>query len=327
VTGTLRLIPNRQALFLLLTIGIYSADSLAIRLALDPSRRMLVAAGACIDLVVVVGFLYYWLLVRPGLRTRTGLVFIAVMGLLRASFLFPEGALVKATLAGCAEIGLIAFVAVQVARSRKQTPKSDDPLLALQHAVTAVIPFPALARAIATEMSLMYYTTFGWRAKPHIPQGMRAFWLREQPDKAFLLASAGLASIFEIVPVHLLVARWSTLAAWILTAVSLYGMIWLLGLSRSLLLLPTIVGPDSLEIRYGLLARLQIRREEIAQVERLKNASPGAAVLPRRMAPNLQISFTQPLKLERLFGSRNVRQIALCVDHENDFMAELSRAQ
>ena len=325
MTGSLRLTRNPAALFLLLTIGIYSADSLAVRLASDPSRRMLVAAGASLDLVLVVGLLYYWLLVRPGLRPRAGLVFIGVMGLMRASFLFPQGALVKAALAGCAEIGLIAFVAVQVARSRRPSLKSDNPLQALRSAVAAVIPFPAAARAIATEMSLMYYATFGWRAKPQVPPGMRAFWLREQQDKAFLLAAVGLASVFEIVPVHLLVARWSTLAAWILTAVSLYGMVWLLGLSRSLLLLPTILGPDSLEIRYGMLARLQVQQGDIAQVERVTEASPDAIVLPRRMTPNLQITFSQPIKLERLFGSRLVSRIAVYIENEEEFIVGASR--
>lgn len=79
--------------------------------------RLRIAAGASVDLILVVGLLYYWLLVRPGLRPRTGLVFIGVLGLLRASFLFPEGAGVKAALAGCAEAGLIAFIAFQVSRS------------------------------------------------------------------------------------------------------------------------------------------------------------------------------------------------------------------
>jgi len=132
-------------------------------MAVDSPRRMLVTAGAAIDLVLVVGLLYYWLLVRPGLRPRTGLVFVGVLGLLRASFLFPEGVLMKAALAGCAEVGLIAYVSVQIARSRRTASKSNDPLIALHKAVTAVIPFPAAANAVAMEMSIAYYAINGWR--------------------------------------------------------------------------------------------------------------------------------------------------------------------
>ncbi len=321
--SALRLRPGRQALFLLLAALIYLVDSQAVRLAIDPARRLRIAAGASVDLVLVVGLLYYWLLVRPGLRPRTGLIFVAVIGLLRASFLFPEGMLVKAALAGCAEAGLIAFVAVQISRSRKQASDSGDPLVTIRNAVAAVIPFPAGARAITTEFSLVFYAMFGWRAQPHVPAGMHAFWLRESSDKAFLLATAALASIFEIVPVHLLVHRWSALAAWILTGISLYGMLWLLGLSRALVLRPALIGPETLDIRYGLIAHMHVRRSEIAGVERVTSASPGVLVLPRGAAPNLEISFHQPVTLERLFGSKNVSRIALCMENEGEFAAAL----
>lgn len=280
---------------------------------------MLVASAASIDLVLVVGSLYYWLLVRPGLRPVTGLVFVAIAGLLRASFLFPEGAGFKVVLAGSAEVGLIVFVAVQIARSRKNSSNSGDPLEALQRAVAAVIPFPSAARAVSTEMSLAYYAIFGWRSSPHIPVGMRAFWLRDQSEKAFLLAAVGGASLFEVVPVHLLVHRFSALAAWILTGISLYGMVWLLGLSRSMLLRPTLVGPDSVHIRYGLIAQLSIQRDQIASVKRVTCVTPGLLSLPRGTTPNLELCFTLPVKLQRVFGSRNVSRIALCVDNDVEF--------
>ena len=319
----LRLRPGRQALFLLLTALIYLVDSQAVRMAVDPAQRLRIAAGASVDLVLVVGLLYYWLLVRPGLRPLTGLVFVAVVGLLRASFLFPEGMLVKAALAGCAEAGLIAFVAVQIATTRKQASDSGDPLVTIRNSVAAVIPFPAGARAIATEFILVYYAMFGWRAKPHVPAGARAFFLRESSDKASLLATIALASVFEIVPVHLLVHRWSALAAWILTGIGLYGMVWLLGLSRALVLRPSLIGAESVDIRYGLIAQMQVRRSEIAGVERVTSASEGVIVLPRRSSPNLEISFHQPVKLDRLFGSKNVSCIALCVEHEGEFARAL----
>jgi len=310
---------KRQPLFFFLAVSIYFVDSLACRLVVDPSRRMLVATGASFDLVLVVGFLYYWLLVRPGLRPRTGLVFIGVLGLLRASFLFPEGIMVKAALAGCAELGLIAYVSVQIARSRRDKSASSDPLAALQKAVAAVIPFPAAASAVAMEMSIAYYALRGWRTKPHIPESSRAFFFQEQSEKAFLLGAVGLASVFEIVPVHLLVHRWSGLAAWILSGISLYGMVWLLGLSRSLLLRPTVVEPDSLTIRYGLIAQLEVPREAISSVERVTRSTPCVLTLPRKATPNVELTFTRPLKLQRVFGSRMVSRIALSVENEGEF--------
>lgn len=193
-------------------------------------------------------------------------------------------------------------------------------MVTLRNAVGAVIPFPPGARAIATEISLMYYAIFGWRAKPYVPEGTRAFWLTEQKDKAFLLAAAGMASVFEIVPVHLLAARRSVLAAWILTGVSVYGLVWLLGLSRSLALRPTVVGADLLAIRFGLLVQLTLPLDQIARVDRVSVGSDGVIALPRRMAPNVEISFAQAVELERLFGSRSVKRVALCLENPEEFV-------
>jgi hypothetical protein len=323
-----RLRQSRQAQFLLLAVSIYLVDSLAIRMATDPGHRTRIAVGASIDLVLVVGLLYYWLLVRPGLRPRSGLIFVGVIGLLRASFLFPEGTMVKLALAGCAEIGLIAFVGTRIVRRSaskgRATLGSADPIAALQRAVEVVIPFPPVAHAAAKEMSVLYYAVRGWRARPHIPSGMRAFVMQEQTDKAFMLAAVAIASVFEIVPVHLLVHRWSVLASWILTGLSLYGLVWLLGLSRSLVLRPTLIGSESVVIRYGLLAQMEVGREEIAGVERVVRASAAVSVLPRRATPNLELSFTHPIKMKGLFISRSLSRIALAVQDPGEFEMALA---
>jgi hypothetical protein len=49
-----------------------------------------IATAAVFDLTITTAALYYWLLVRPGLRSRTTMYLVALLGLFRAAFLFPE---------------------------------------------------------------------------------------------------------------------------------------------------------------------------------------------------------------------------------------------
>lgn len=43
-----------------------------------------------------------------------------------------------------------------------------------------------------------------------------------------VVVALGMASLAELVAVHLLVVRWSPAGAWALTALSVYGLAWLL---------------------------------------------------------------------------------------------------
>jgi hypothetical protein len=137
-----------------------------------------------------------------------------------------------------------------------------------------------------------------------------------------LLYAIAVASLFEIVPVHLLLHRWSPLAAWVATSLSLYAMIWLIGLARSITLQPVVVGPDSVDIRFGLLFRLRIPRDEIASI---RGAEPGDTVVPRRSEPNVCLQLRRRMKAEGALGmTRQVDRIALAADEPAEFQRALA---
>jgi hypothetical protein len=309
---------TRYAAFLLLAVAINAIDSTIVRTVADPARRMVVSAAATLDLVVVVCAIYYWLLVRPGIRGRVSLIPIALLGVLRATFLYPNARTLAAFVAGACEVALIAFVVIQVrARARRNPGKRDGDPVDLLHASLQPI-LPGAARFLAAELSIFYYALFSWRAKPYVPQGAQAFSLHKKSGHADLLYIVALASTMEIVPLHLLLRHWSLPAAWIATSLSLYGMIWLIGLARSIALRPVLVGPDSLDIKFGLLFRLRVPRESIAAVH--IGPADGATVIPRRSTPNVCIEFVSVLDAEGPLGLRRpVRQLALSADDPADF--------
>jgi hypothetical protein len=257
------------ATFLALALTINIVASIATRSIADPSRRMIVATGASFDVIFVVSALYYWLLVRPAFRTPASLFLIALAGVFRAAFLFPAGTTSKMIAMMTCEVGFIALVICLVRHSRGILQVSADPdvLVRLQNVVAIAIPFGPLAHLLAYELCVWYYALGAWR-RPQLPPDSYSFTVHERSGKADLLAVAAIGSLFEILPVHLLLRRWSPTAAWVAPAISLYGAVWLMALSRSFSLRPTLVARDFLAVRFGLLFNLRLIRGDVRGVQR-----------------------------------------------------------
>ncbi len=315
---------TRYALFVLLALTINLIDGLLVRSLGNSPRRTIVAACATLDLVVVVSAIYYWLLVRPGIQGRASLLAIALAGALHATYLYPNETVVRAIVASLCELGLITFVVVQV---RRKTEGQTDVVDALQSALSGVFVIPVVARIVALEVSVLYYALFSWCAKPHVPPDAQAFSVHKQSGRADLLGALALACVFEIVPVHLLLKHWSPWAAWVASALSLYAVIWLMGMARSIVLRPVLVGPDYLDLRYGISFRLRVPRDMIACVRRAEMSDRTSATLaPRRTEPNTWIELVSEMAAYGLFGARKrVTQIALSIDDDSAFQRAVVR--
>jgi hypothetical protein len=270
------------------------------------SRRPQLAAPAALDMTLTVTALYYWLLVRPGLRPRKSLLFVALLGLLRASFAFPHIVPGRAFIAGALEL-LVMGTLIKVFLSA-----GDDPVSGIQTALAGIVPFGAAGRALAGELSALYYA-FAWRAKSHVPAGARPFTMHRTSGIADLMLVIAPFSLLEIFPVHLLAAHWSHFLAWVLTGLSVYGALWIFALGRSFALRPGFVTESEILVRFGLAFSLRIPKDCIDTVQR--EPITDAMRVPRNSAPNVYIRFKQPLEAERVFGlKRPVSAIGLCVD-------------
>jgi hypothetical protein len=270
------------------------------------SRHPQLAVPAVLDMTVTVAALYYWLLVRPGLRPRKSLLFVALLGLLRASFAFPHVVPGREFILGVLEL-LVIGTLVRVFLSA-----GDDPVSGIQTSLAGIVPFGAAGRALAGELSVLYYA-FAWRAKSHVPAGAQPFTMHKTSGIADLMLVIAPFSLLEIFPVHLLAAHWSRNLAWVLTGLSVYGALWIFALGRSFALRPGFVTESEILVRFGTAFSLRIPKECIESVQREPIAD--AMRVSRNGAPNVYIRFKQPLEAERMLGFKKfVSAIALSVD-------------
>jgi hypothetical protein len=125
--------------------------------------------------------------------------------------------------------------------------------------------------------------------------------------------------------VHLLVHRWSRVLAWIISGLTVYGVIWLAGVARSLELRPVLVGGGYLVVRYGLLFRSRIPRTAIREIRKGMDQRAGV-VLPRRSKPDRCSRLTVPLIAELALGFRKrIEFLSLAVDDFAGFERVLAR--
>jgi hypothetical protein len=249
-----------------------------------------VQIAAILDMTVTVTALYYWMVVRRGLRPRSSLILVVALGLMRASFAFPGVVPGRLWIVVAAECSVLFF-----------------------------------AREIIVGELAVFYYAFAWWARPQVPAGAEPFTLHKRTGFADLLLCLGLASLFEIVLVHLILShRWNHTAAWVATGVSLYGALWCVALARSLALRPTFVGLREAEIRFGMLLTLKVPGGSIKSIG--QEAAPGVRTIPRSSEPNVCLTFGQPLEARWIFGIRRpMEAISLAADDPEGLTAALRR--
>jgi hypothetical protein len=123
------------------------------------------------------------------------------------------------------------------------------------------------------EMSILYYAFAAWR-RPPFTAGAEAFSYHKRNALVAILYTAVLASVVETIAVHFVVRTFAPRVALALLALSIFGVVWLVGFARSVQLRPILVSPTTLHVRTGLAWSVDIARTNIARVTVGRIAAP-----------------------------------------------------
>jgi hypothetical protein len=315
--------------FLAATLLIYVAIFTLTHSPLAASRSARIAWGALADLVLTVPALYYLLLVRPGYASWVPMVAIGLAGARATAFVLPETMRMHLVslpwLLAPVEVWVLARI-VQRVRRNAATAACDDPIERLQQAAQLVLRHPVVARMVAEELAVFYYALFSWRAQPQMRPGTRDFSCGEASGYHQFALVIGLAVVFEGIAMHLLLHQWSPMAAWILTALDAYALLWLTAVSRSLHLRPMLFDGEVLHLRIGLLWQAEIPLREIRRISPVtQEALPaGCRTLTFLNPPHLCLEMKAPLRLRGPYGfGRSATSIAIAVDDPASLAAAL----
>jgi hypothetical protein len=279
---------NRWRIFVSAAFAINLAALLLVR----SIPRAEVRIGAALDVAVTVPVLYLLLIVRAGLKPVISGVPLMLLGLLRATWLAPGIAVARPVLALAAEFAVVVLVV------------------------------PRLKGVLASELAVFRYA-FVFGREVEAPAGSRMFTIHEQSGVAMLFGFLAGVSVMEAGLVHLLLARWSARAAWVLTALSLYGAIWLIAVARSFARRPVVLASDELILRAGILWTVRV---PLAFVRLEAPGGPCDLRMPPLSEANIVLRFDKPVTAHAMYGlTRRVTSVGLAADDVAAFRRVLGR--
>ncbi len=302
-------------------------------LAENPQRMSL---GITVDLVLIMPLIYLLLIWKTSIP-KTTVVPLLILGIIVASWILPDDkqhylSLFKTWVLPIVELSILSFVVYKVRetiKSYKSTKETEQDFFT--HLKKTCYEFlPRLAvMPVVTEIAVFYYGFIFWR-KRNLKPNEFSYHKDSTTISLFLILLFILA--IETVAFHLLLSRWSTTAAWILTCLSIYSGLQIFGFLKSMLKRPISIDGNTVHIRYGIMSECDIELDNIESVV-LSSSDLGEDKQTQNLSPlgtleghNTLITVREECEMYGLYGKKKkFKTLALHVDEKENFQNALSQ--
>lgn len=321
--------PRRPQFYVaLLAFSVLTMALLIGRTALFADRQQTMVLAVTIDALAILPLIWYLLLVRPGHLSAHSLLPVLILGFIVLTLTVPG----SHDLPGlkwvfvALEPILIGLAIWRIRRFSKRVASFKDLALPdrLNRALSSVIGNPALAHMVAMELTVLTYALGFVRRPPQLQSGQHHFTHHRRSGARAAIGALAFICVAEAAVVHLLVQRWNPTVAWILTILSLYAALWLVGYLRSLSLLPSTVGPTTATIRNGLLESTSFDLADVTDLRGFTAAATGdpayLGLTPPLTEPTHLLELAACVEVRGLFGRRKqARIIGIALDDPTEF--------
>lgn len=290
--------------------------------------------GITFDLAFSVPLLHFLLSKRHNnLKYTTALFFTA--GILIAGIIIPKNDQfllhgIKLWMVPIIEICGTLFFVVKIKNALASYAESEaiknDFYTAFKGIATELLPH-RLASIIAAEISAFYYGFFNWK-KTVLDDNTYSY--HKKGGVPALIGVFIFMILLEAAIFHLLLAKWSTKTAWVLSGVSVYAAIQAFGITRSIIKRPIRIIEDQLLIPYGILAETTLNLKNILSVQIAPKSIPtdenSKCLSPFKKIdePNIVIYLNKPYHIEGIYGSKKTFEtLFINVDESESFIAQV----
>lgn len=203
------------------------------------------------------------------------------------------------------------------------------------YSVLQLVCYDLLPKRIAgifiTELAVIYYGLIQWKQRPI---QSNEFTYHKSSGTPAMMGMVMCILAVETFATHLLIAKWNGTAAWILTGLSGYVIIQLLGFIRSLSKRPMFIMNNILFIRYGILAEVSINIDDINSVEfsnrkfKDNHHTRKLSAFGNLESHNVIIKLKNPYTLSRIYGiKKQFTELVLLVDDKQGFKHAIEAAK
>ncbi|MFT4543463.1 MAG: hypothetical protein ACI841_005340 [Planctomycetota bacterium] len=274
----------------------------------------MVAMALAIDLTLLLPAAFLWLVARPRGWSGVSAIPVAVLGYVLARALLPaqhlESVAWMAWLFAALEIVIVTVVFLRVRSVMASAKQGGDGLQSLRVAALSIVPVPRLAAAVASELAILFYGLASWRRAPHTPAEYTPIFQHRASQQGALVFVLLMLTLVEGVALHLLLARWSPTAAWILSALTAYGGLWLVADYRATMLRPVLIGRDAVQLRAGLRWSGSVPREKIVGLRKAISEDDGDKIsLTLFWKPKYWVMLERDIEFEGPYGFRKSARV------------------
>jgi hypothetical protein len=176
-----------------------------------------------------------------------------------------------------------------------------------------------------------YYSLFAWFKKKAPPQSSVSVYTHHRGSQLKLLVIFFAILIgVEAALMHFLLSRWNDIVAWIVLALNIYGILYIIALYQSSRHLPHLLSKETLNIRMGMQSAIAVSLEHIEcirkarQIDLIDKAEEGVYLSYMRFdTPQFEIVLKRPMQIKMLYGvQRMVSVIIFRVDEPHLFQRE-----
>lgn len=291
-----------------------------------------------LDLLVTMPFLYF-LAIRKRKVPKLSVVSVFVLGVFTATYILPKDnqsllLTIKTYFFPLLELAVFSFFLYKAHAVYKVFSKEEHSKLdffdATSIAVKSVLP-NKISFFLTTEIAVVYYTFFNWK-KTKLKHNEFSNY-KENGIKTLLFALIFIIFI-ETFVLHVYLEKFSLMAAWIFSVVSIYTIFQVFALIKSLSKRPFFIDNvnNQVVLRFGFFGIAKIPFSNINSVEmNTKDLPQGNSIVPFSPLGNLGghnviFNLKNNIEFEGFYGIKKVSdRIAVFVDDKNRFVSTIEK--
>lgn len=295
------------------------------------------STGITFDLLLTVPLIYF-MLIRKTSIPKTTIVPFLIIGMVVCSLIIPTQNqfyldFFKTWIFPLVELSIVSYVIYNVIKAIKQYKLNKsgkvDFFVTLKNTCYEILPKGAVI-PVVTEIAVFYYGFIYWR-KRKLNEDEFSYH-KDSGTIALLIAIIFIVAV-ETVVLHILIQKWNITVAWILTFLSIYSGIQLLGFLKSIFKRPILIKDDKVYLRYGIMNETTIDIKNIDSIEisskdiELNKKTRKLSFLGELESHNVIIRLNKENVLIGLYGiKRKYKNLALYVDKKNEFTNRINEA-
>jgi hypothetical protein len=324
---------RRILFFVFVTVVVYATSLVVLSQMARARRPDVLATAVLVDLVVFLPGIYFVMFLR-GKKRALGITPVFLLSLAGAALVLPaqyRGLLPRARLLALpAELALGGYLIWRVRQAVGQIGRAgdnDDVLEALTASIASVIPNARLANMLAYETSVFYYALLSWFKRPQ-STALPSFSYHRRRGYGAVLFVIIVISAVEIPGLHIMLHSWSPVAAWVMTALGVYAVLWMIGDFQGMRHRPIIVSNDGVRLRLGLRWSAFVPFSAVAELQPGKPAPsrrvPGYLRVTILTEPQFLVTLREPLVAHGPYGiTKQVTFLGIAVDEGDRLRAML----